>query len=396
MVMGGPDFLPFALPDIGSEEIDEVADSLRTGWLTTGPKTKRFEEEFASFIGVPFALAMNSGTAALHLSLEAIGLKEGDYVVTTPFTFTATAEVIRYFDAHPLFVDIKASTMNVDPGQVAEVVAEACSQGKKIRAILPVHFAGLSCDMDALKKVAARYSLKIVEDAAHAFPASYKECKIGTIGDLTAFSFYATKPLATGEGGMVTTFNEEYARRIRTMRLHGINRDIWDRYSAKKPNWYYEVIAPGYKYNLTDVAASIGIHQLEKAERLRKRREEIASLYSKAFADLPVLLPPQPPDGDIHSWHLYVIRLRLESLRIGRDRFIESMVERGIGTSVHFIPLHMHSYWREKYGFRPEDFPESLATYRCCVSLPIYTRMTAKDIDRVIAAVKEILEINSR
>jgi dTDP-4-amino-4,6-dideoxygalactose transaminase len=250
--------------------------------------------------------------------------------------------------------------------------------------------------MDALKEAAGRYSLKIVEDAAHAFPASYRGNKIGTIGDLTAFSFYATKPLATGEGGMVTTCNEEYAARIRTMRLHGISRDVWDRYSAKKPNWYYEVIAPGYKYNLTDLAASIGIHQLGKADRLRKRREEIASMYTGAFAGLPVLLPPTPPDGDTHSWHLYVLRLRLERLRIGRDRFIESMAERGIGTSVHFIPLHLHPYWREKYGFHAEDFPGSLAAYRCCVSLPIYSRMTDGDVVRVIETVKEILDGSAR
>jgi dTDP-4-amino-4,6-dideoxygalactose transaminase len=389
-------FLPFALPDIGQEEIDEAIESLRSGWLTTGPKTKRFEEAFAAYLEVPHALAVNSGTAALHLALEAIGLREGEFVITTPFTFTATAEVIRYFGAHPLFVDIDASTMNIDPGQVAEAAAMASRQGKRVRAILPVHFAGLSCDMEALKEAAGRYSLKIVEDAAHAFPASYKGSKIGTIGDLTAFSFYATKPLATGEGGMVTTFNDEYAARIRTMRLHGISRDVWDRYSAKKPSWYYEVIAPGYKYNLTDLAASIGIHQLGKADRLRKRREEIASRYTEAFADLPVLLPPPPPDGDTHSWHLYVLRLLLEHLPIGRDQFIESMAERGIGTSVHFIPLHLHPYWREKYGFRPEDFPVSLATYHCCMSLPIYTRMTDADVACVIEAVKEILVGSSR
>lgn len=389
-------FLPFALPDIGQEEIDEAVESLRSGWLTTGPKTKRFEEAFAAFLGVSHALAVNSGTAALHLALEAVGLQEGEFVITTPFTFTATAEVIRYFGAHPLFVDIEESTMNVDPERVANAAGAALRQGKNVRAILPVHYAGRSCDMEALKGVAGRCSLKIVEDAAHAFPASCKGHKIGTIGDLTAFSFYATKPLATGEGGMVTTFNGEYADRIRTMRLHGISRDVWDRYSAKRPSWYYEVVAPGYKYNLTDVAASIGIHQLGKADRFRKRREEIASLYSEAFSDLPVILPPPSPDRDIHSWHLYVLRLRLERLRIDRDRFIELMAERGIGTSVHFIPLHMHPYWREKYGFRPEDFPVSLAAYRCCVSLPIYTRMTENDVDRVIAAVREILEYNSR
>jgi dTDP-4-amino-4,6-dideoxygalactose transaminase len=390
----GP-FLPFALPDVGQEEIDEVIDSLRSGWLTTGPKTRLFEEQFAAYLGVRHALAVNSGTAALHLSLEAIGLRSGEYVITTPFTFTATAEVIRYFGAHPLFADIDGSTMNIDPVRVSEVAERASIEGRKIRAILPVHFGGLLCDMQAIQDVAHRYSLKIVDDAAHTFPASYRGVMVGAIGDLTAFSFYATKPLATGEGGMVTTSNEEYARRIKTMRLHGISHDIWDRYSATKPNWYYEVVAPGFKYNLSDIAASIGIHQLHKADRFRQRREEISIRYSEAFNGLPVILPPGPPDGDIHAWHLYVIRLRQNDLGIDRERFIEKMAERGIGTSVHFIPLHLHPYWREKYGFRAEDFPVALDTYRCCVSLPIYSRMKDSDVARVIEAVRGIIGDNS-
>jgi dTDP-4-amino-4,6-dideoxygalactose transaminase len=327
--------------------------------------------------------------------LETIGLQEGEYVITTPFTFTATAEVTRYFGAHPLFADIDQPTMNINPAKVADIASRATRDGKKVRAILPVHFAGLTCDMDALGEVAGKYSLRIVEDAAHSFPASHKGVMIGGIGDLTAFSFYATKPLSTGEGGMVTTSNGDYARRVRTMRLHGINRDIWDRYSTAKPNWFYEVVAPGFKYNLTDIAASIGIHQLRKAERFRQRREQIALRYSEGFKELPILLPTGPPPGDIHSWHLYVIRLCLDRLRIDRDRFIELMAERGIGTSVHFIPLHLHPYWRDKYSLVPEDFPVSLETYLSCVSLPIYTRMTDSDCDRVIEAVREILINNS-
>ena len=390
-----PAFLPFALPDIGQEEIDDIVDSLLSGWLTTGPKTKQFEEMFASNIGVPYALAVNSGTAALHLALEAIGLREGEYVITTPFTFTATAEVSRYFGAHPLFVDIDPSTLNINPAGVVEAAGRAIGEGKRVRAILPVHFAGLSCDLNALEAAAGKYSLKIVEDAAHAFPASYQGRKIGSLGDLTAFSFYATKPLSTGEGGMVTTWNGDYARRVRTMRLHGIDRDIWDRYSTAKPNWFYEVVAPGFKYNLTDIAASIGIHQLRKAERFRQRREQIALRYSEGFKELPIHLPPGPPPGDIHSWHLYVIRLCLDRLRIDRNRFIELMAERGIGTSVHFIPLHLHPYWRDKYSLVPEDFPVSLETYLSCVSLPIYTRMTDSDVDRVVEAVHEILSNDS-
>ncbi len=391
-----PDLLPFALPDIGQEEIDEVVDCLRSGWLTTGSKTKALEEEFASYIGAPFALGVCSGTAALHLALDAIGLREGEFVITTPFTFTATAEVVRYFGAHPLFADIDPRTMNIDPTVVAEVADNAIRDGKRVRAILPVHFAGLSCALDAIHRTANKYAMKIVEDAAHAFPAKYGGKNVGTLGDLTAFSFYVTKPLATGEGGMVTTANEEYARRIKTMRLHGINRDIWDRYSASTPNWYYEVVAPGYKYNFTDIAAAIGIHQLRKADRFRARREEIANMYSEAFRDLPVLLPPWPREGDVHSWHLYVLRLCLDRLQIDRNRFIELMADRGIGTSVHFIPLHLHPYWKEKYGFHPEDFPASLETFQRCVSLPIYTRMTDDNVGRVIEAVTDILSEYSR
>jgi dTDP-4-amino-4,6-dideoxygalactose transaminase len=280
--------------------------------------------------------------------------------------------------------------MNIDPDQVGKVTRKAIDEGKKVKAILPVHFAGVACDLEAIKCVAKEYGLKIAGDAAHAFPATYRGAKIGTVEDIAAFSFYVTKPLAMGEGGMVTTANEEFANRVKTMRLHGINRDIWDRYSTSKPDWYYEVIAPGFKYNLTDLAASIGIHQLRKADRLRQRREEISIRYSEAFKELPVILPPGPPEGDIHAWHLYVIRLRLDQLTINRDRFIELMADRGIGTSVHFIPLHLHPYWKEKYGFRPEDFPVSLETFRCCVSLPIYTRMMDSDINRVIEAVRGI------
>jgi dTDP-4-amino-4,6-dideoxygalactose transaminase len=388
--------IPFALPSIGEEEIAEVVDTLRSGWLTTGPKTRQFEKEFAEFIGVPFAIAVNSGTAALHLSLEAIGLGEGDFVVTTPFTFAASAEVIRYFGAHPLFADIDPATMNIAPGKIAEATAKALFEGKRVKAILPVHFGGLACDMDAIVKIAAGNGLKVVSDAAHAFPTVCRGAWIGSVEDLAAFSFYATKPLATGEGGMVTTSNEGYAERIRTMRLHGINRDIWDRYKTVKPNWYYEIMSPGFKYNLTDVASSIGIHQLRKAKAYLERRREIAGIYTEAFGNLPLLLPSDGAGESVPSWHLYVIRLCLDRLDIGRDRFIEMMSERGIGTSVHFIPLHLHPYWRDKYGFRPEDFPEALAAYWRCVSLPIYTRMTDGDVSRVVEAVTDILTKYSR
>jgi len=384
-------FLPFALPSIGEDEILEVIDTLRSGWITTGPKTKKFEKEFASAVGVPFALAVSSGTAAMHLALEATGVLRGEYVITTPFTFTATAEVVRYFDANPLFVDIDFETMNINAELAAEIIDNSTKEKKKVVAIMPVHFAGLACKMSKITSLARKYSLKIVEDAAHAFPCSFGGKNIGGIGDMTCFSFYATKTISTAEGGMITTNSEQYAQRIQTMRLHGINKDIWDRYSSNVPNWYYEVVAPGYKYNLTDIAASIGIHQLKKADEFRKRREEIAKKYTGSFQGLPMILPAFPPDGDIHSWHLYVIRLCLDRFDINRDQFINLMAERGIGTSVHFIPLHLHPYWRNKYGFRPDDFPVALDTYLRCVSLPIYNRMTDDDVSRVIMAVKEIV-----
>lgn len=392
------DFIHFSLPSIGEEEIAEVVDSLRSGWLTTGPKTKRFEEEFARYVGAPFALAVNSGTAAMHLALEAIGLAEGEYVATTPFTFTATAEVIRYFNAHPLFVDVDPATGNIDPAALERALKKASREGKRVRAVLPVHIAGRTCDMDAIMALAGEYSLKIVEDAAHAFPSSWGNKSVGTIGNLTCFSFYATKTITTGEGGMVTTASEEYARRIRTMRLHGIDRDIWDRYSSSKPKWYYEVVAPGFKYNMSDIAASIGIHQLRKREIMRGRREEIARRYGEMFADLPVRLPGDGglPPGSVHAWHLYVLRLEIEKICITRDRFIELMAQKGVGTSVHFIPLHLHPYWRTKYGYLPNEFPSAMDLYHRCVSLPIYPQMSVEDAGRVIDSVREILTANSR
>jgi len=391
-------FIPFASPSIGEEEIAEVVDSLRSGWLTTGPKAKRFEEDFSKAVGAPYAMAVNSGTAAMHLSLEAIGLSEGDYVLTTPYAFTATAEVIRYFNAHPLFTDVDPDTGNIDPTKAGAAIGKAMAEGKKVRAILPVHFAGRACPMDELLALSRKYLLKIVEDAAHAFPCGWGKQTVGTIGDLTCFSFYVTKPIATGEGGMVTTADEEYARRIRIMRLHGISRDIWDRSSSESPNWRYEVIAPGYKYNMTDIAASIGIHQLRKAEIFRSRREAIAKRYDEGFRGLPVRLPSEKelPPGSTHSWHLYVLRLNAEQLRITRDRFIELLAERGIGASVHFIPLHLHPYWRDRYRLKPEDFPMALDLYRRCVSLPIYPGLSDEQVERVVNAVKGILAENSR
>lgn len=377
--------MPFALPDIGEEEIAEVVDSLRSGWLTTGPKTKRFEELFAEQMEGAQAIAVNSATAGLHLVLEAMGVGNGDQVLTTPYTFTATAEVVRYLGADPVFVDIDPTTMNINPSLIEEKVTD------KAKVIVPVHFAGLACDMDPIQRIAFKHGLEVMEDAAHSLPTTYKGNLIGTLAsEASVFSFYATKTLATGEGGMIITRCEKIAKRSRTMRLHGIDRDAFSRYTSDKPAWYYEVVAPGYKYNMTDVAASLGIHQLAKIWKFQEKRQAMAEKYDAAFADLPLTLPAHAPKGDLHAWHLYVVRLQPEA-GIGRNDFILRMAELGIGTSVHFIPLHLHPYWRETYSLKPEDFPEATRAYEAAVSLPIYTKMTGDDQDRVIEAVRTIL-----
>jgi dTDP-4-amino-4,6-dideoxygalactose transaminase len=380
------DFLPFALPDIGEEEIAEVLDSLRSGWLTTGPKTKRFEEEFAAFIGGKTeAIAVNSATAGLHLALEAVGIDPGDEVITTPYTFTATAEVVRYLGADPVFVDIDPATFNIDPDRIEAAITP------RTKAIVPVHIAGLACEMERILAIARKHGLKVVEDAAHALPSTVNGSLIGSLdSDATVYSFYATKTITTGEGGMVVTRDPEVAKRCRVMRLHGISRDAFDRYTSKKPSWHYEVVAPGCKYNMTDLAASIGIHQLNKARVFQEKREVMAARYDSAFAGLPVVLPPKAPIGDTHAWHLYVIRLT-ENAPVCRDRFIELMAEKGIGCSVHFIPLHLHPYWRDRYSLEPGHFPCALRNYQTAVSLPLFTKMTAEDQQRVITAVKDIL-----
>lgn len=380
-------FLPFALPDIDETEIAEVIDSLRSGWVTTGPKTKRFEADFAEFIGSNCeAISVNSATAGLHLALEAIGISAGDEVITTPYTFTATAEVIRYLGAHPVFVDIEPDTFNLDPSKIEQAITA------KTKAIIPVHFAGLSCDMVSILAIARKHNLKVVEDAAHALPTRYQGQLIGSLdSDATVFSFYATKTITTGEGGMIVTHNPEIAARCKVMRLHGISRDAFDRYTSNKPAWHYEVVAPGFKYNLTDLASSLGIHQLQKAKRFQQRRQEMAERYSSELTDLPCLFPPKAPYEDLHAWHLYVLRLTPQA-GIKRDQFIEEMAKCGIGCSVHFIPLHLHPYWRDTYHLKSLDFPNALATYEQAVSLPIYTKMTDADQSRVINAVREILQ----
>ncbi len=378
-------FLPFALPHITQSEIDEVVDTLRSGWLTTGPKTKRFEREFAEQVGVPYALAVSSATAAMHLALDAIGLEPGDEVVVPVYTFTATAEVVEYFRARPVFVDVDPITCNLDPAQLEKCITP------RTRAIMVVHIAGLPAEMDAILAIAQAHGLPVIEDAAHAFPARYRGCMIGTISDLTAFSFYATKTLSTGEGGMLTTANPRYAERAAIMSLHGINRDAWKRYSAEG-SWYYEVLQAGYKYNMTDLAAAIGLHQLARSEWLLARRRSIAQRYTEAFSQWPEVETPPDPAHIEHAWHLYMLRLNLERLTITRGAFIEALKEAHIGTSVHFIPLHLHSFYRETYHLAATDFPAALQAYRREISLPIYPSMTDEDVEDVIVAVEQIIE----
>jgi dTDP-4-amino-4,6-dideoxygalactose transaminase len=380
-------FVPFALPDIGDEEIAEVVDSLRSGWITTGPKTMRFERDFAQFLGPGIeAIAVNSATAGLHLAVEAIGIGPGDEVITTPHTFTATAEIIRYMGANPVFVDIDPSTFCIDPVLVAKAI------NPRTKAIIPVHYAGLAAPMDEIHLLAAQHGLRVVEDAAHALPTTWKGKLIGTLSsDATVFSFYATKTLTTGEGGMLVTRNHETARRARVMRLHGIDRDAFDRYTSYQPAWYYDVVAPGFKYNMSDMAAALGIQQLVKVSKFQARRQQLAEHYNRELAHLPLSLPPGPLPGDIHAWHLYVIQLRPDA-KIGRDEFIHRMYARGIGCSVHYIPLHLHKYWRETYGLKVDDFPHSSEVSERIVSLPIYSKMTGDDQNRVISAVNDILD----
>ena len=381
------EFLPYALPEIGDEEIAEVIDALKSGWITTGPKARRFEQDFSAFLGDEglHSIAVNSATAGLHLALEGLGIGPGDEVITTTHTFTATAEVVRYLGADVKLVDIDPATMNIDPAAIEAAITP------RTRALMPVHYAGLAADMPAITAMARRHGLKIVEDAAHALPTTHAGQLVGTgHSEATVFSFYANKTMTTGEGGMLVTRDAELARRARVMRLHGMNRDAFDRFTSKVPSWYYEVVAPGFKYNLTDIAAALGIHQLKKAHRFQQRRAQIAARFDEAFADLPVITPPRPLAGDLHAWHLYALRLG-DDAGIARDRFIEQLFELGIGCSVHYIPLHLHPYWRERYSLDPAMFPHSQKAYERLVSLPIYTRMSDGDVERVVAAVRRVL-----
>jgi dTDP-4-amino-4,6-dideoxygalactose transaminase len=379
------EFVPFHVPQIDDEEIRSVVETLKSGWLTTGMKVKKFETDFAHYLGGGDAIAVNSCTAALHLALDAVGIRESDEVIVPTMTFTATAEVVLYFKARPVLVDCLPDTLNLDPNSVERAITS------KTRAIIPVHFGGHPCDMEPLLEISRRRKLFIIEDAAHALPAKYHGQTVGAIGDITCFSFYATKTITTGEGGMAVTQNSEWGQRMRMMSLHGISHDAWKRY-AKEGSWYYEVLHPGFKYNLTDIAAAIGIEQLKKCDAFGIARRKIAARYSERLAKLPELQTPQCKADVEHAWHLYVIQLNRERLSIDRDQFIAALKTRGVGTSVHFIPLHLHPFYRDAFGYRPDDFPNASAAYERIISLPIYPKMSDGDVEHVIDAVSEVVE----
>ena len=380
-------FLPFALPDIGTEEISAVTEVLQSGWITTGRLTNKFEKAFVDFLGGGVeAIAVNSATSGLHLALESLGVGPDDEVILPTLTFTATAEVVRYLGADPVLVDIDPITLNIDIEKVRSAITS------KTKVIMPVHYAGLACNMTEILAIARDYGLKIVEDAAHALPTTFKGTLVGQIdSDVTVFSFYANKTMTTGEGGMVITKNQSLAKRIRVMRLHGISRDAFDRFSSKKPSWFYEIIAPGFKYNLTDIASAIGIEQLSKLPAFLERRQQLAQRYFNGLSDLPLILPPSPPDADIHAWHLYVIRLAAVKPSMNRDFLIEELSKLGIGTSVHYVPLHRQPYWRDRYNLIPQMFPEAEKAYNSMLSIPLFTKMSDHDQDRVIHALHILL-----
>ncbi len=382
------EYLPFSPPSIGEAEITSVVDTLRSPWISTGPRAHQFENEFASYLGAPAALALNSCTAGLHTALVALGVGEGDEVITTTMTFTSSVNVIEHVRARPVLVDVEPDTLNIDPAQVEAAITP------RTKVILPVHFAGHPAELDPLREIARAHGCVLLEDAAHALPARYRGRLVGSDENPAAFSFYATKNLTTAEGGMLTGA-PELVDRARILALHGMSRDAWKRYS-KGGSWRYEVVAPGFKYNMTDIQAALGICQLQRLAAFQERRRAIAAAYDAAFSDCPALETPTCRPHVEHAWHLYVLRLRLDELDIGRDEFIAELTERNIGTSVHFIPVHLHPYYRDRYGYRPESFPSALAAFQRTVSLPLHPGLTADDVEDVTYAVLDIVRAHRR
>jgi dTDP-4-amino-4,6-dideoxygalactose transaminase len=390
--MSSEPFIPYHKPSIGEEEIAEVAATLRSGWLTTGPRTFQFEREFREYVQAPFALAVNSCTAGLHLALAALGMGPGDEVITTPLTFCATVNTIMQVGATPVLADI-GEDGNIDPYSATRKLTAAT------RAIIPVHVGGLPCQMDAIWSLASKHNLAVIEDAAHAVGSHYRGVPVGACGggatSVAAFSFYATKNLTTGEGGMVTTSDEVLAARMKRLSLHGIDADAWNRYSAEG-SWHYDVTECGFKYNMSDLQAAIGLHQLRKQEGFIRRRASYAQLYASALGDIEEIeLPSNPPDGR-HSWHLYAIRLNLDKLSLDRAAFVKQLRERAIGSSVHFIPVPLLSYFAPYAGEARNYCPRALQLYRRLISLPLYPEMTEEEVWRVANAVKSIVADSRR
>jgi len=377
------EFLPFHRALIEEEEINAVVEVLQSGWITTGPRVLEFEQKFARYVGAARGVAVNSCTAALHVALAAIGIAEGDEVIVPTMTFAASGEVVLYFKAHPVLVDCEPDSFQVDPQQIERAVTP------RTRAIIPVHFSGCACDMDPILDIARRHGLKVIEDAAHALPSRYKGRMVGTLGDITCFSFYATKTLTTGEGGMAVTENSEYAEAMRMLSLHGISKDAWKRYSSEG-SWRYDILEAGYKYNLTDLQAALGLAQLAKCDAMSRRRTAIADFYNEQLSRSDAFeIPSHPPDRE-HAWHLYVLQICPSALRINRDRVIEELKDRGIGSSVHFIPLHLHPLYQNRLGYRAGQFPNAEKHFERAISLPIYPSMTLEETTRVVEALHDI------
>ena len=388
------EFLHFAPPLIGDEEVEEVVKTLREGWITTGPRAQRFEKEFADLTGAPAALAVNSATSAMHIALAALGIGEGDSVISTTMTFTSTIHVIEHQRAHPILVDVERDTLNIDP----EKVEEAVRNNRNVKAIMPVHLYGHPADMDPIYEIAQRHGLAVIEDAAHSLPARYRGRMIGAPKpgfdqpNLVAFSFYATKNVTTGEGGMLTG-PPELLEEARVWSLHGMSRDAFKRYTSDG-SWRYDVVLPGFKYNMPDVQAAIGLHQLKRLDAMQRRRRAIVAQYDEALGALEELERPVERPEVESAWHIYLLRLHPDRLKIDRGQFIEELRKRNIGTSVHFIPVHEHSYYRERYGFKPLDFPVAHGEFERMLSLPLSPAHSDQDVADVIEAVTDVVRQN--
>ncbi|WP_346848624.1 MULTISPECIES: DegT/DnrJ/EryC1/StrS aminotransferase family protein [unclassified Clostridium] len=389
MVRKRETFLPYSVPLLEDDDINEVVDTLKSGWVAKGPRTIEFEKRFAEYTGAKYAIAMNSATAALHIALIAGGVKPGDEVITTPITFAATVNTIIHVGATPVFVDVDPNTFCIDANKIEEKITD------KTKAIVPVHYTGHACDMDKIRAIAEKYNLFVSEDAAHAIDTYYKGDLIGKKGDCASFSFYATKNICTGEGGMLTTNREDIAEKARVISTHGMSKAAWNRY-GKGGSWRYDIEYPGHKYNMFDIQAALAKTQMNKLEFMQDRRKEIVKKYEEAFSHLDGIKLPPEAEYTTHSWHLYVVRLDLDKLTIDRDKFIELMAEANIGTSVHFIPVHLMSYYRENYGYKEGDFPVAESYFDTILSLPLYPKMNDDDVEDVINAVTNIIKENHK